>query len=131
MPTVPAGSDGVAHVDSGVTVRLAGLVATTVKAETPGEVSGPAVVVRVEIANHGSAPASVDSPVVAVTASDGTWGIGTSAGGGQPLSGSLAPGATVTGSYVFMLADPRGRAVTVTVSHAAGTPVARFEGTIS
>ena len=127
---VAAGADGVARVDAGVTVRLSRLASTVVTAETPREMSGDAVIATVEIANGGSAPASVDSMVVELVAADGAYGVGTTAGSPTPLTGTVAPGASVSGSYVFMLSGPRGRSVTLTVSHAAGSPVARFEGTV-
>ena len=130
-PTVAVAAGQAARVDAGVTVRITGLHSTTVSAETPGEISGPAVVVGVDVVNSGTAAASVDSAVVDLIAADGSWGVGTTAGGGRPFHGTVPPGATRSASYVFMLADPRGRAVSVTVSHAAGSPVARFEGTVS
>jgi poly(3-hydroxybutyrate) depolymerase len=131
VATVEAAIGKPAKVDGGVSVKLTSVTATKVKAETPGEVSGSAVVVTVVVTNKGTSTASVDSAYLQLVASDGTLGIGTTAGGGKPLHGTVAPGASATGSYVFMLSAPRGREVTITVSHAAGAPVAQFEGTIS
>jgi hypothetical protein len=131
VPTVPVTIDKAAVVDAGVTIRLSSVTATKVKAETPGEVSGSAVVVTVVVSNKGTATASVDSAYLDLVADDGTFGIATTAGPGDPLHGSIAPGASAQGSYVFMLPTPRGRDVTITVSHAAGAPVAQFEGPIS
>ena len=131
LPTVEATIGKTAKVDAGVTIQLASVTATKVTAETPGETTGSAVVVTVVVTNKGTSTASVDSAYLQLVASDGTLGIGTTAGNGKPLTGTIAPGASATGSYVFMLSTPRGRDVTITVSHAAGAPVAQFEGTIS
>ncbi len=131
VPTVDATIGKTAKVDGGVTIHLASATATKVTAKTPGEVTGSAVIVTVVVTNKGTSTASIDSAYLDLVASDGTLGIGTTAGNGKPLQGTLAPGASATGSYVFMLSTPRGRDVTITVSHAAGAPVAQFEGTIS
>lgn len=131
VPTVQATIGKTATVDDGVTIQLASVTATKVVAHTPGEITGSAVVVTVIVTNKGASTASVDSAYLDLVASDGTLGIGTTAGNRQPLQGTVAPGASAKGSYVFMLSAPRGRDVTITVSHAAGAPVAQFEGTVS
>jgi hypothetical protein len=131
VATVQAAIGKAAKVDDGVSIQLSSVTATEVTAKTPGEVTGSAVVVTVVVTNKGTSTASVDSAYLDLVASDGTLGIGTTAGNGKPLQGTIAPGASATGSYVFMLSTPRGRDVTITVSHAAGAPVAQFEGSIS
>lgn len=131
QPTVAALADGVAKLGDGVSIRVPSVTATRVTARTPGEVDGSAVVVTVEVDNGGRSTASVDSAYVDVVASDGTFAVGTTAGKGVPFHGVVAPGATATATYVFMLSNPKGRQVTVTVSHAAGAPVARFTETVS
>ena len=68
------------------------------------------------------------STVVSLTAADGTLGIPTTAGDPVPLAGAIAPGASTTGSYVFMLDPAAGRTVSVTVNYAAAEPVAVFTG---
>ena len=130
-PTVEVAIGETAKVDADVTIKLASVKATQVTAKTPGEITGSAVIVTVVVTNKGDSTASVDSAYLNLVASDGTYGIGTTAGDGKPLAGSLASGASATGSYVFMLPTPRGREVTISVSHAAGAPVAQFEGTVS
>jgi hypothetical protein len=130
-PTVEVAIGDTAKVDADVTIKLASVKATQVTAKTPGEITGSAVIVTVVVTNKGDSTASVDSAYLNLVASDGTFGTGTTAGDGKPLQGSLASGASATGSYVFMLPTPHGREVTISVSHAAGAPVAQFEGTVS
>ncbi|MBI5161881.1 MAG: hypothetical protein HY996_10790 [Micrococcales bacterium] len=130
-PTVDTALGARAEVDSGVSIRVVSVTPTTVKASTPGEVSGAAVRVAVVVTNAGKAATNVDSAWVQLTASDGTFGVGTSGGDPTPLSGELPPGSSASGDYVFMLPRPRGRSVTVTISYSAGAPVARFEGSVT
>lgn len=117
--------------DTGISVVIDKVESTTVEAQTPGEVSGTAVVVTVTASNGASEQQSLDSAVVLVSAADGEPGIGTTAGDPKPLSGSLAPGQSATGRYVFMLGSAAGRDVSVSVNYAAGEPVAIFSGKVS
>lgn len=120
-----------ATVDGGLSIRLASVDPTTVEARTPGEVSGSAVSVTVEVTNNGKATADVTSAYVSLSATDGTFGIPTTAGNPHPLAGGVAPGATASGTYVFMIDAPAQREVTVVVTHAAGSPAVAFTGRIS
>jgi hypothetical protein len=120
-----------AKVGKGVSTRVAGVEAIDVKAETPGEVSGPAIAVAVVVQNQGTTPIDVSSAVVNVVASDGELGIGTTAGSPSPLTGTVAPGESAQGRYVFMLNVAGGREVTVSVNYGAGEPVAVFKGKAS
>lgn len=129
--TVDAKVGSKASIGGGVSIAISGLTATKVTAKTPGEVSGDAVVVRVTVDNRGAVPADVDSAFVDLVASDGTFGVATTAGDPKPFTGEVAPDSSATASYVFMMSKPHGRPVTVTVSHAAGAPVAQFQGTVS
>ena len=89
---------------------------------------GPALRVSVAARNQSGEPQEVDSAVVTLITDDGEVGVGTTAGSPSPLSGMVEPGATVSGTYVFMLDPASGRNVTVTVNYAAGEPLAVFTG---
>lgn len=115
-------------LSTGLVVELESVSSTTVEAATPGEVSGSAVVVRVIARNDSRKAADLDSAVVTLTAADGEYGVGTTAGPNKPLAGELEPGSSATGSYVFMLDGAANRAVTVSVNYSAGQPVAEFSG---
>lgn len=128
VPTRSAALGSPVALDTRVTVRLAEVSATTVKAVTPGENSGPAVKVTVSVQNRSTAPVDVNSAVVSLTADKGSAGVGTTAGDPKPLAGSVAPGATAKGTYIFMLAPAKDRQVTVSVNYSAGEPVAVFTG---
>ena len=131
VPTTTADISEPVTFGTGITVALTSVTSTTVTAQTPGEVDGTAVVVTVEARNDSTAEQSLDSAVVTVVADDGQYGIGTTAGGGTALSGTIAPGASATGTYVFMLDPTQGRVVTISVNYAAGEPLAEFTGHVS
>lgn len=128
LPTVDGKIDDGIELSTGMSVELASIKKTKVTAETPGEMSGPAVVVTVKITNTSSERQNVDSAVVSLTTDDGEIGIPTLGGGSEPFAGNVAPGRSATARYVFML-DPAGdREVTISVNYAAGEPVAQFSG---
>ena len=116
------------ELSTGLVIELDSVSATTVTAATPGEVSGPAVVVKLTARNDSRETADLDSAVVTLTAADGEYGIGTTAGPNTPLAGDLEPGDSASGSYVFMLDPAADRSVTVSVNYSAGEPVAEFSG---
>lgn len=116
------------ELSTGLVIELDSVSATTVTAATPGEVSGPAVVVKLTARNDSREAADLDSAVVTLTAADGEYGIGTTAGPNTPLAGDLEPGDSASGSYVFMLDPAADRSVTVSVNYSAGEPVAEFSG---
>lgn len=112
-----------------VVVSLTSITTTTLTAETPGEYTGPAVVVGVRITNESDAPQPVGSAVVSLAAEDGEMGVPTWASPNVPLQGEVPAGATAEGTYVFMLDPADERAVSVRVNYSAGEPVATFTGT--
>lgn len=130
MPTAAATIAEPVALTTGMVIDIISVDAIEVTAETPGEISGPAVRVTVSAQNASTEPQSVDSAVVSVVAENG-FGIGTTAGDPSPLAGEVAPGDTVTGVYVFMLDPAADREITVSVNYAAGEPVAVFTGKTS
>jgi hypothetical protein len=97
----------------------------------PGEVSGPAIAVNLQLHDTGQAPVAL-AGTVAVTAEDAA---------GTPfvplttsttaVTGTLAPGAHTHGTYVFHLPSGYRNPITVEVTYAAAAEVARFVGSIS
>ncbi|WP_405218085.1 hypothetical protein [Agrococcus sp. Ld7] len=130
LPTTAAELDETVAFDTGIVIDIVEVSAITVTAETPGEVDGSAVRVTVSARNTSDEPQPVDSALVTVVAGD-ELGIGTTAGDPAPLSGEIAPGGAITGSYTFMLDPAADREITVSVNYAAGEPVAVFTGKTS
>lgn len=131
LPTKEAALDETVSFDTGIDVAITGIESIDVEAETPGEVSGPAIRVTVKAENTTDTAQSLESAVVALAADDGEPGIGTTAGSPQPFKGSIKPGASASGTYVFMLDPASDRMVSVSVNYAAGEPVAIFTGKVS
>ena len=104
LPEVKVSSDEKAVLPTDMVVALTSVTTTTLKAETPGEYSGTAVVVRVQVANTSEQSQNVDSAVVTLVADDEV-GVATWADPYDPLQGDIAAGSAVEGTYVFML-DP-------------------------
>ena len=112
-----------------VVVSLSSISTTTLTAETPGEQTGPAVVVEVQITNQSETPQPLGSATVSLSTEGGEIGIPTWAHPNDPLQGEVPAGATAVGTYVFMLDPADDRPVTVRVNYSAGEPVASFTGT--
>lgn len=130
LPTTEAALTEQVAFDTGMVIEIVAVDAIEVSAETPGEVDGSAVRVTVSASNGSTEPQSVDSAVVTVETAD-EYGVGTTAGNPSPLAGTVAPGATASGVYIFMLDPAADREITVSVNYAAGEPVAVFTGTTS
>jgi len=130
LPTQEAVLGDTVAFDTGISVTIDSVKAVTVDAETPGEVSGSAVVVEVTAKNGTDEAQTLESAVVMLSSQDGEVGVGTTAGDPKPFTGSLEPGKSATGRYVFMLGSAAGRPVTVSVNYAAGEPVAIFTGKV-
>lgn len=111
-----------------VVVSLSSIETTSIKASTPGEYTGSAVIVSVTITNDTKAPLPVSSAVVSLIADDGEMGIPTWAAPHSPLQGDVAAGSSAVGTYVFMLDPADQRSVTVSVNYSAGEPIAVFAG---
>lgn len=128
LPEVQGATDEAITLPTEVVVSLTSITTTSLTAETPGEYTGPAVIVTVHVANESSELQDVSSAVVSLSADDGDVGVPTGASPYAPLNGQVAAGETVEGTYVFMLDPAPGRAVTVSVNYSAGEPLAVFTG---
>jgi len=120
-----------AKLPSGVIISLVKVSASTVTAATPGEIAGPAVVVRVRVTNNTTSPIDLGSTVVALIDSAGNPGQSTTAGPSDTFTGSAVAGASLEGTYVFGVPKSALNPVQITVSYAGGAPVALFAGEIS
>lgn len=127
LPTTEAALTEPVAFDTGMVIEVAALEPIQVTAQTPGEVEGPALRVTVTARNTSPEPQAIDSAVVMLEAG-GALGIDTTAGDPSPFSGVVDPGATASGTYVFMLDADADREITVSVNYAAGEPVAVFRG---
>lgn len=126
----PVAIDETADFGDGVRVRLREIESTEAEARLPGERSGPAVAVTVEVTNGSAEAVSLDRTQVDLTDAQGSSATPITDPEREPLRGELAPGATATGSYVFSL-DPSDRSdVTIRIKYSAETPTILFRGPV-
>lgn len=115
-----------ASVGDGVTVSIDDIAPVDVVAQTPGEMSGPALAVTVRIANDGSTSLDATSTMVSLTAAQGVLGQPSTAAPYSPIVGPTDPGSTSTGVFVFMIPESERADLEVTVQYAASAGIAVF-----
>lgn len=128
-PSVPL--DQPVDTPAGVTVRVSSIESVTGEAVVPGEISGPALKVSIEIAN-GSAE-TMDLRTAVVTLTHGASlepGNPISKPGGTPFPPQLAPGESATGAFVFEVPEERRDLVRIDVDLAVSEPIIVFEGAV-
>lgn len=116
---------------AGAEVSLESVRATTIKATTPGDSSGPGVLVRLSMTNTSSK--TLDTSFVQVNVNNDAGDPGTFVSGSptDPITGSLRSGRTATGTYAFLLDDATSAPVSVLVYVTSGQPVVQFRGRAS
>lgn len=124
----PVSLDKAAKPTETVVVTLPSIKAIEAKGHGPGEVSGPALAVTVKVTNNGHDDVDLTSTVVNLTAANGDPGSMMTGSPANPLPGSVKPGKSASGVYVF--AVPRGQRdpIIVEASINADLPVAVFRG---
>lgn len=110
-------------------VTLPSIVATEAVAVGPGEIGGPGVAVEISLENRSEQPVPLDGvSVVLVDAAGQVTPMITTGDEVRPVTGSLEPGATATGVYVFTLPESARSTVTITVSDAGTATSVVFTG---
>jgi len=125
----PVAPDETIVADDGIEISLSSLQAVQGEATTAGETSGPAIRATVRILNDGTEP--VDLEYIAVNAYSGKdrAPAGTlTQPGGAPFEGTLAPGDSAEGTYLFSIAESAREDVTLTVDYLFGAKTAVFRG---
>jgi hypothetical protein len=97
----------------------------TVTGRGPGELSGPAVALTLQVTNGSSRALDLSTATVSANVR-GEEASASDAAPSKPFPGTLAPGARAVGVYVFVLPSSGRRPVGVVVSLAPDLPVARF-----
>jgi hypothetical protein len=127
----PVGLTDTADFGGQVSARIAQVNAVQATATLPGEVSGPAVAVTLEITNSSAQAIGLDSVTATLTDAAGNPASPIAADPSAPLSGVLDPGATNSGTYVFTVPADQRNPVTVTVNYSAGAPTLVFTGQVA
>lgn len=127
----PVGLDESPTVVDGVTVRVKSLDGVDGEATLPGEVAGPAVRAELEVSNTSAAAVDLSTVVVNLAYGAGRTPANTFSTGTSSLPTSVAPGATVTGTYVFAVPTDAQDDLRLTVDYSVDVPVVVFEGSTS
>lgn len=115
----------------GIQVALTSFESVTGEVVVPGEVEAAAVRVTVQISNTGQAPLDLNLVVVNAYMGDQRDPAETyQQPGGIPVSGSLDPGATVSGVYLFRIPEDRRSDVTFVVDYRGDEPALTWRGTV-
>jgi hypothetical protein len=125
----PVDLDEAAEVDDRIAVSLEALKAIQGTGIGPGNVAGPALRVTVRIANRSGDPVGLDA--VAVNLTSGEKHVPApplNDPSAAPFTGTVAPGDTAEGVYVFTIAEGARDLVTVSVGYQPGAPFAVFTG---
>lgn len=123
----PVGTDEPLEVGTGVTVSVTDVKFLDVDSRAPGETSGPAAAVTLEVRNDSSAPFDLGQVAVSATYGEALPAIPTDADPADAVTGSLPAGKSRTGVYVFRLGDEKRPPVLVTVGSGTGPNVLRFQ----
>jgi hypothetical protein len=127
----PVGLDASPVVAPGVTLRVKGVTAVDGAASLPGEVTGPAVRVELELTNSSGASVDLASTVVGLAYGAERIPANTFSTGTSSLVGPVDTGSSATGVYVFAVpADEQGT-LRLSVDYMVGVPVVVFEGSAS
>ncbi len=127
----PVAPDQTILTDEGVEISLASLQAVEGQATLAGETSGPAIRATVRIVNNGDEPIDLEYVVVNAYSGETRTPAGTlTQPGGAPFEGSLEPGDSADGTYLFSVAEADRADVTLTVDYLFGAKVAVFRGDV-
>jgi hypothetical protein len=113
-----------------VTAKIAEVAPIQATATLPGEVSGPAIAVTVEVNNGSADTIGLDSVTVTLTDSAGNVASNVTGSTGA-LSGALGAAGTAKGMYVFSVPADARNPVTVTVTYSSGAPTLVFTGAVA
>jgi hypothetical protein len=127
----PVGLDASPVVVPGVTLRVKGVTSVDGAASLPGEVTGPAVRVELELTNASGAPADLSTTVVALAYGAERIPANTFSTGTSSFVGQVDTGSSATGVYVFAVPTDDQASLRLTVDYAVGVPVVVFEGAAS
>lgn len=117
-----------AVVTDGLTVALSQIASVDGVANGVGEVGGPSLKFTVTATNTGSETVSLQTSVVGLTYGTNQTPAIELQSAGIPLPAEVAPGQSVTGTFVFVVPTELRDDVRITLDYRAGTPVAVFEG---
>lgn len=125
-PLAPVGTGTPADFGGGVTATLTGTRSVDVVAHTPGETSGPGVAATIKVSNGSKQPFDLSTIAVNATYGDGTPAIVSRSDPAQDLTGTVDPGKTATGVYVFRVPKDQTGSLVVQVQSGVKPNIVQF-----
>lgn len=129
-PQPPTPIDSPATDAGGLQFSIGSLIAIQGEPSGPGEVGGPALQLTLTAVNTSSAPVDVSLTLVDLRHGTDQVPAAPFALGTTPLVGTLAPGASATGVYVFGVPLDQRSEVRIYVSARPDLPAVVFEGAV-
>lgn len=126
----PVAMDQTSEFGNGVSARISKVTAMQAEASLPGETSGPAVSVTVEVTNGSDAAIDLGNVTVDLANAEGASAAPVTSQPDTSFSGPLAPGDSAQGTYVFRVAPDERANVVIKVKYSSDTPIAVFAGSV-
>jgi hypothetical protein len=125
----PIPTDEPGDFGTGLVIEITELTAVQGEATAPGEISGPSIRAVLSATNNSAEAINLDTMQVEITyGPEHSSGIELQAPDVSHFSGSLAPGASATGAYVFNVPADQRDLIQVVVRYSVDAPVIVFEG---
>lgn len=124
----PVQISATASVPKQASATLTKIESVQTTAVLPGEVSGPGLKITLRITNSSSSDLKVDGTIMTLTGTDEAPGEEMSGPPAKVVKGTLKPGQSATGVFVFAIAASNRQKVTVHVTLPTNSPVMVFQG---
>lgn len=124
----PVGLDEVAEFGDGVTARVVAIEAVDAESRLPGERSGPALAITIELTNTRDTPAELNAVTVDLRTGDDLPATFITQPDQPGFSGMLAPGQSARARFTFLVDPARRDAVAIRVTYSSDTPIVVFAG---
>jgi hypothetical protein len=125
-PLPPVAVGATAPLSNGVTVKVVGSKQIVATAHNPDDTAGPAVAVTIQIDNGTSSAVDLTQLAVAASYGNGVPADENTSPPANALTGSLAPGTSRQGTYVFRVPANQAGNVIVSVQSGAAANVPQF-----
>lgn len=126
----PVATNETAKFGNRVTARISSIKHINAVAHGVGEISGPAAEVTFVIQNGTSHAIDLGSVSTNLLDAAGTPSVSMTGSPADPLTGTVAPGKSSSGTYVFALSNDHRNPVTISLSYTTEAPVVLFTGDV-
>jgi hypothetical protein len=116
LPPVAVGE--AADFGDGLLATVTDVEPIELEAQAPGETGGPGVIVTIELQNDTAGPVDLGAVSINASYADGTPAVPHQTGPADVFTGTLAPGANSTGSYLFRVPTEQQGSIVIDVHHA-------------